>query len=123
MPRDYPRKLRINVQLQRELTALIREDLTDPRVAGVTVTGVDVAPDLRNAKVTFSLLGPDEQLKQAVKALNRAHGKLRHELGLRLRLRSVPQLHFTADDALREGDRVQALIREAVASDRKPAED
>lgn len=118
MPREYPRKLRINVQLQRELTSLIREDLTDPRVAGVTVTTVDVAPDLRQARVTVSLLGSDEQLKQAVKGLNHAAGKLRHELGERLRLRYVPQLHFSADIALREGDRIAQIIRKAVSEDR-----
>lgn len=118
MPREYPRKLRINVQLQRELTSLIREDLTDPRVAGVTVTTVDVAPDLRQARVTVSLLGGDEQLKQAVKGLNHAAGKLRHELGERLRLRYVPQLHFSADIALREGDRIAQIIRKAVSEDR-----
>ena len=119
MPREYPRKLRINVQLQRELTALIREDLTDPRVAGVTVTTVDVAPDMRQARVTVSLLGSDEQLSLAVKGLNHAAGKLRHELGVRLRLRFVPQLHFTADLALREGDRIAQIIRQAVAADRE----
>ena len=119
MPREYPRKLRINVQLQRELTALIREDLTDPRVAGVTVTTVDVAPDMRQSRITVSLLGSDDQLKQAVKALNHAAGKLRHELGVRLRLRYVPQLHFSADLALREGDRIAQIIRKAVAEDRE----
>ncbi|TXH03410.1 MAG: 30S ribosome-binding factor RbfA [Nevskiaceae bacterium] len=124
MPKEYPRKLRLNVQLQRELTALIREELTDPRVAGVTVTTVDVAPDMRQAGVTVSLLGSDEQLKQAVKGLNHAAGKLRHELGERLRLRYVPQLHFSADVALREGDRIAQIIRKAVAEDQlHPAQD
>lgn len=117
MPREYPRKLRLNVQIQRELTALIRSELTDPRVVGITVTTVDVAPDMRQANVTVSLLGPDEQLNIAVKALNHAAGKLRHGLGVNLRLRFVPQLHFKADVALREGDRIGQLIRKAVAED------
>ncbi len=117
MPKEYPRKLRLNVQIQRELTTLIRTELTDPRVAGITVTTVDVAPDMRQANVTVSLLGPDEQLKVAVKALNHAAGKLRHGLGVNLRLRFVPQLHFKADVALREGDRIAQIIRKAVAED------
>jgi ribosome-binding factor A len=115
--REYPRKLRINTQLQGELAALIRGELSDPRVVGVTVTGVDVSPDLRNARVTVSLLGDDQRLKEALKGLAHAAGKLRHELGERLSLRYVPQLHFTADLALREGDRISALIRTAVRSD------
>ena len=117
MPKEYPRKLRLNVQIQRELTTLIRNELTDPRVTGVTVTTVDVAPDMRQANVTVSLLGPDEQLKTAVKALNHAAGKLRHGLGVNLRLRYVPQLHFRPDVALREGDRIAQIIRKAVADD------
>lgn len=115
--REYPRKLRINTQLQGELAMLIRGELSDPRVAGVTVTKVDVSPDLRNARVSISLLGDDALLKDALKGLNRAAGKLRHELGERLRLRHVPQLYFAADTALREGDRISALIRAAVRSD------
>ncbi|MGH8456022.1 MAG: 30S ribosome-binding factor RbfA [Stenotrophobium sp.] len=123
MPREFPRKLRINVQLQRELTTLIREELTDPRVAGVTVTSADVTQDLRHAKVMVSVLGSDEQLKEAVKGLNHANGKLRHELGLRLRLRYTPELHFSPDLALREGDRISQMIRQAVATDKTHADD
>ena len=117
--KEYPRKLRINTQLQGELAALIRDELSDPRVVGITVTGVDVSPDLRNARVTVSLLGDDQRLKEALKGLAHASGKLRHELGERLSLRYVPHLHFTADVALREGDRISALIRDAVRSDDK----
>lgn len=118
--KEYPRKLRINTQLQGELADLIRNELSDPRIVGVTVTGVDVSPDLRNARVTVSLLGSDDELKGAIKGLAHASGKLRHELGRRLSLRYVPHLHFTADTALREGDRISALIRAAVRSDENP---
>ena len=119
--REFPRKARLNVQFQGELAAIIRTELSDPRVLGVTVTGVDVSPDLRNAKVTVSSLGSDDELKAAIKGLAHASGKLRHELGRRLSLRYVPHLHFAPDIALREGDRISALIRAAVRSD-DPAE-
>lgn len=115
--KEYPRKVRVGAQLQAELAVLIREELSDPRVAGVTVTGVNVSPDLHNARVMVSLLGSDEQLAEAVKGLAHAAGKLRHDLGSRLRMRYVPQLHFAADHALREGDRIAAMIRAAVVSD------
>lgn len=118
MPREFSRKLRLNAQLQRELSELIRDELTDPRVARVSVTQVDVSPDLRNARVSVSLLGADDQLTAAVKALNGASAKLRHALGKRLRLRQVPEPRFVPDTALREGDRIGALIREATAADR-----
>lgn len=117
--KEYPRKVRVGTQLQAELAVLIRDQLADPRVRGVTVTSVTVAADLRNARVSVSLLGDDQQLKEAVKGLNHAAGKLRHELGERLSLRSVPALHFSPDLALREGDRISALIRNAIADDER----
>ena len=123
MPREFPRKLRLNVQLQRELIALIQEELTDPRVQGITVTSADVAADLRHAKIFVSVLGSDEQLKVAVKGLNHAAGKLRHGLGKRMGLRYTPELHFAADVALREGDRISSLINQAVKQDRSNLND
>lgn len=121
--KEYPRKVRVAAQLQAELAMLIRNELSDPRVAGVTVTGVNVSPDLHNARVSVSLLGSDQQLKDAVKGLAHAAGKLRHDLGSRLRMRYVPQLHFVADHALREGDRISAMIRAAVDSDAQHHDD
>ena len=122
MPKEYSRKLRVNAQLQQELAVVIRDELRDPRVAGITVTAVDVSPDLRNATVMVSLLGPDEQLAVAIKGLTSASGKLRHELGRRMELRVLPQLRFVADRGLREGDRVGGLIRKAIAEDASRSE-
>ena len=115
--REFPRKLRINTQLQAELATLVRESLSDPRVAGVTLTSVDVSPDLRNARVLVSLLGDDKELAAAVSGLNRAAGKLRSELSRRLKLRRVPELRFVPDTELRQAERVTALIRDAVRRD------
>jgi ribosome-binding factor A len=118
MPREFSRTLRINAQLQRELSALIREELTDPRVKGVSITTVSVSPDMRNARISMSQLGSDAELTAAVKALNGAAVMLRHRLGKALKLRYMPALSFAADTALREGDRIGALIRQVAAEDR-----
>ncbi|MDI3258851.1 MAG: 30S ribosome-binding factor RbfA, partial [Sinobacteraceae bacterium] len=118
------RSARLNTQLQQELSALLRQDvLRDPRLyqAILTITAVEVSPDLGNARVRVSWLGEDRRLEECVAALNHATGKLRHELGLRLRLRHVPTLRFVADTALREGDRIGGLIRAAVQEDRQHA--
>jgi ribosome-binding factor A len=123
--KEYPRAARLNTQLQSELSALLRSGiLRDPRLYEriLTVTAVEVSHDLSSAQVRVSWLGDDTGLDEAVKGLNRAAGKLRHQLGERLRMRYVPTLHFAADRALREADRVQALIRKAVAEDRAAAE-
>jgi ribosome-binding factor A len=117
MPREFSRTLRINAQLQRELSTLIRDELTDPRIARVTVTQVSVAPDMRNARIAVSLLGSDAELLAAAKALNGAASLLRRALGKSLKLRYVPALRFVADEALREGDRIGTLIRDATARD------
>lgn len=115
--REFPRKLRLNAQLQAELAMLIRGSLSDPRVAGATVTSVDVSPDLRNARVRVSLLGDDARLASAVAGLNHAAGKLRSELSQRLKLRRVPELRFVADTELRQAERVSSLIHDAVRRD------
>jgi ribosome-binding factor A len=115
--KEYPRKLRINTQLQRELAELIADGLTDPRLAGATITEVDVSPDLRNATVRVGSLGTDAELEQSVRVLAGAAPLLRKGLGARLRLRYVPQLHFRVDTRIREADRLTRLIRDAVGAD------
>lgn len=115
--KEFPRKLRINTQIQRELAALIVETLTDPRISGVSITHVDVSPDLRNATVLVSSLGTDAELAAAAKALGGAVPLLRKGLGKRMRMRYVPQLHFRPDTQIRQADHLSRLIRDAVASD------
>jgi len=117
LPKDYSRTSRINVQLQRELGELIRDELTDPRVTNTTVTRVDAAPDLRNARVFISVMGDDTRAEPAAKALNHAAGKLRYGLGVRLSLRHVPQLHFVVDAQLVQASKLNYLIRDAVRND------
>ena len=119
--KEFPRKLRINTQLQRELSELIVSRLTDPRLDGVSITTVDVAPDLRNATIRVSSLGSDAELNKAVTALHGAVPLLRKALGARLRMRYTPQLHFRADTQIRQADRLTRLIRDAVKSDQHPA--
>jgi ribosome-binding factor A len=119
MPKEYPRKLRINTQLQRELTELIRDELRDPRVSGVTVTDVDVSPDMRHAKVHVSVLALERKADDAALALNGAAGKLRHSLKHRLRLRHIPELHFHADNTSADADHMNRLIRQAREEDRE----
>lgn len=117
MPRDYPRRYRVADQIQRELGDLLR-GVKDPRVQGlVTVSGIDVSPDLRNAKVYVTVLESAEP-EATVAALNHAAGYLRGRLGERLELRSVPRLVFHYDASLDQAERVQRLLRDALDEDR-----
>jgi ribosome-binding factor A len=117
MPRDFSRTLRVAEQIQRELADLIRLEVKDPRVGMVTLTGVEVASDYGHAKVYFTLLGDAGQIVAAAEGLNRAAGFLRRELGRRIKLRTIPQLHFSHDESVERGMRLSSLIDAAVASD------
>jgi len=116
MPRDYSRTLRVAEQIQRELADLLRLEVKDPRIGMVTLTDVEVTADYGHAKVFFTLLGNAEQVAAAAAGLNHAAGFLRHELGQRVKLRSVPQLHFTYDESVERGIRLSQLIDEAVGA-------
>jgi len=115
VPRDHSRALRIAEQIQRELAELIRLELKDPRVGMVTLTDVEVTADYAHAKVFFTTLGTSDQMAAATAGLNHAAGFLRHELGQRIKLRSIPQLHFIYDESVERGVRLSRLIDEAVA--------
>jgi|SRR5438128_12135828 len=114
----YKRADRVNVLLQRELGTIISEELGDPRIAFSTVTAVEITDDLRSAKVHVSVLGDDDQIASTMKALDEAKPYLRHELGSRVDLRFVPQLHFISDRSAERSARISTLLREA--KERKP---
>jgi ribosome-binding factor A len=116
MPRDFSRTLRIAEQIQRDLADLLRLEVKDPRIGMVTLTGVEVTADYAHAKVYFTTLGDADQIAVASEGLNRAAGFLRHELGHRIKLRSIPQLHFIHDESVERGVRLSQLIDAAVGA-------
>ncbi|MBQ7681609.1 MAG: 30S ribosome-binding factor RbfA [Oscillibacter sp.] len=109
---------RINEEIQRELSALIRQ-LKDPRVntvGMVSVTRVDISADLRYAKVYVSVLDKSRE-KDALKGLNSASGFLRREIGGAMRLRYTPELQFFGDDSMLHGAQVLEILRRVEQSD------
>lgn len=106
---------RVADQIQRELSGLLRAELKDPRVGMITLTGVEVSPDLAHAKVFFTTLGDAEALAQTETGLKRAAGFLRAELGHRLKLRVTPEIRFIHDASVERGMRLSKLIDDAVA--------
>ena len=123
MPKEYPRTARINTQIQRELAELIRDELRDPRVKGVTLTSVEVSPDMRHAKIHVSVLSLQGKPQDAAKALNGAAGKLRQALKHRLAIKHIPELHFHGDATAASADHINKLIRQAREEDREHAHD
>jgi ribosome-binding factor A len=120
MSKEYSRTLRIGGQIQRELAVLIRQEVKDPRLGMVTVSDVKVSTDLSHAKVYVTVLGGEQDTAgETLKALSRAAAFLRHELGRRLIMRSVPQLHFVYDESQEKGARLVSLIDASIAADKK----
>ena len=119
MKKNTQRAQRVGDQIQRELADLLRLHVKDPRIGMVTVTAVEVSPDLSHAKVFFTHLAGAERATAAVEALQYTAGYLRSELSRRLKLYSVPQLHFAYDDSIESGLRLSKLIDAAVADDHK----
>ena len=106
---------RVADQIQRELSGLLRTELKDPRVGMITITGVEVSPDLAHAKVFFTTLGDAESLARTEAGLKRAAGFMRSELGHRLKLRVTPEVRFVHDPSVERGARLSKLIDDAVA--------
>ena len=102
---------RINEDIQRELSALIR-NVKDPRVTGmISITAVDTTPDLRHAKIYVSVLDKTDA-SQVVKGLKSAGGYLRRELSHALKLRYTPELTFVEDDSIVMGAHILSLLRD-----------
>lgn len=119
MSKEYSRTVRIGEQIQRELAVLIQQEVKDPRLGMVTVAHVKVSPDLSHAKVYITVLGGEQSSAgETLKALHHAAAYLRHELGRRLVLRVMPQLHFVYDQSQEDGARLVSLINASVAADR-----
>jgi ribosome-binding factor A len=106
------RTQRIGEQIQRDLAELITRDIRDPRVGLVTISAVDVSPDLAHAKVYFTVIGSPGP--QAAEGLNAAAGHLHHLLFRRLQIRNVPRLHFIHDTSVERGFEIDRLIDQAV---------
>jgi ribosome-binding factor A len=103
------RPQRIGDLIQRELSELIARELRDPRVGMITITAVDVSPDLSHAKVLYTTLDP-AHVPDASQGLQRAAGFLRSQLAKRIKLYTTPELRFEYDESVERGDRLSRLI-------------
>ena len=112
----HHRAQRIAEQIRHELAVILMREMKDPRIHDVTLTAVEVSPDLEHAKVWYTLLMGEPA--EVGKALGHASGFLRSELAHRLRMRSVPRLSFQYDESVERGARLSRLIEEAVEADR-----
>lgn len=119
-PRGFQRSDRVAEQVRRDLADLIRTELKDPRVGMISLTAVELTPDYAHAKVFFTTLNADH-LDDIQRGLKRASGFLRRELGRRIHIHTLPELHFVYDNSLEHGMNMSQLIDQANAiSDQTP---
>jgi ribosome-binding factor A len=106
------RPQRVALQIQHEISLMIFRDMKDRRIGFVTVTGVQISPDLRHAKVFVSLMGSEDEKNESLAVLNHATGWVRHELGQRIRMKFLPEIIFLTDTSQEYGERIDRLIDE-----------
>lgn len=113
MKRGQGRPQRLGDLIQRELSELIRLELRDPRVGMITLTSVDVSPDMSHAKVFFTMLEKDK-LADTLQGLARSAGFLRSQLAKRIKMYTTPELRFAYDESVERGDQLSRLIDTAL---------
>jgi ribosome-binding factor A len=106
------RAVRVGDQILKEIAILLLKRVKDPRVQGVTVTGIKLSNDLKVATVYFSVIGKDIEIKRALDGLNSAKGFIKREIGLRMKLRYVPEIKFLHDPTLESGSHLDKIFEE-----------
>jgi ribosome-binding factor A len=104
------RQLQVAERIHREISSLLMFEARDPRLVGVTITGVQVTADLQLAHVHYSVLGTDDEWSAVQAALQHAKGYLRTQVAERIQLRFAPELVFHADHSAEYGQRIDQLL-------------
>ena len=116
------RLARIEGEMQRVVSTLVAREVRDPRVGNITVTAVNVAPDMSTARIFFMPFGDKHTPEEVAEGLNRASGFLRGAIGRALSLRHAPRLEFVYDQQIENADKLTRLIDGAVKSDQRDPE-
>lgn len=111
-------------ELRRGLDSVLRNQVKDPRIPEMfSITNVELTRDLKYAKVSISAMVSEQEKKDMLKALRSATGFIRHALGQRVILRSIPELSFVFDDSIAYSVHISSLLREIAGEDKKDGED
>jgi ribosome-binding factor A len=115
------RTARVADQIRGEIASMIAREVHDPGIGFVTITRVTVTPDLQQARVYYTALGDDKARRNSGRALDRAAGFLRRQIGSRLRLKRTPEIEFHYDESIAGQDRIEQLLNDIHAAERAPA--
>lgn len=115
MRKNSIKNIRINSEVQKELSQIISLEIKDPRIHPMTsITEVEVTPDLKFATVYISIFGKEEEDKETLEGLQSAAGYIRKELARRINLRNTPELRFKYDNSFAYGMKMDRLIDEVM---------
>ena len=106
------RREQVGDLLRDHISDIMQREMKDPRLGFISITRVELSPDLRYAKIYVSVYGSDDESKQAIVALNRAAGFVRHQLAPRLVMRTIPELSFKLDRSMAHAETVARLLRQ-----------
>jgi len=106
------RKEKVQDAIQKEVSSIIQNEIKDPRLGFVTITSVEIADDLRYAKIFFSVLGKEEDYKRTKEALDSAQGFIRKLIAQRIQLRFAPEISFREDKASIYSVRIEEVLNE-----------
>lgn len=126
MRKNSIKNTRVNMEVQRELSNIVRSGIKDPRVAPMTsVVSVEVAPDLKTCKAYISVLGDEKAQKDTLKGLQSAEGYIRRELARSLNMRNTPEIKFVLDQSIEYGVMMSKMINDVTKDlpEEEPAED
>ncbi len=119
MKKNSVKNIRVNSEVLREMSLIIRDDLKDPRIHPMTsVMAVEVTPDLKFAKIFVSVMGDDEAKEKTMQGLKKSASFARHQLASRMNLRNTPELTFVLDHSIEYGVTMSKKIDEVMRSDR-----
>ena len=118
MRKNSIKNTRINGEVQKELSTIIRNEIKDPRIHPMTsVMAAEVAPDLKTCKAYISVLGEKEAKEATIKGLNSAEGYIRRQLAKNLNLRNTPEIRFILDESIEYGVNMSKLIDDVTKKD------
>ena len=122
MRKNSMKNMRINEEVHREFSNIIRSEIKDPRINPMTsVVAVEVAPDLKSAKAYISVLGDEKSQKDTLAGLNSAEGYIRRELAKSVNLRNTPQIRFIMDQSIEYGVNMSKMIDDICEKDESKA--
>lgn len=119
----FKRADKVSEAIKREISVMLNQEVKDPGIHFVTVTGVETTDDLRHAKIFVSILGDEKTRQESMDGLERAKGFLRGELGHRLQLRYTPEIQFRLDKSLDHAMKIRGLLNQIKSAEDKNADE